>query len=513
MNITTPLSKLLGDIVNVTTTDQAMLAVAVTGLTMDSRQVTDGDLFIACFGRNHDARDYIDVAVQNGAVAVLAQAGGGWQASSWQGPVPIVVVEDLTKQISRIAARFHGEPGQRMTLVGVTGTNGKTSCTQFLAQALTDDDQACAVIGTMGAGIYPSLDDTGYTTPGPIEVQRMLHHFSDSGAGHVAIEASSQGLHQHRLAAVPFHTAVFTNLTRDHLDYHESMDAYAEAKRKLFLGDALKVAVINADDPYGTFMLNALPPRIRVLTYRVTGTDADVGVESLEYRPSGYRARLVSPWGGAELEGQLLGRFNISNVLAVLCALMTLPSREGRLEDRARFLRAVDLVAGIRPVSGRMEVVSQSGGVTAVVDYAHTPDALQSALDALRHHADGAIHCVFGCGGNRDQGKRPLMAEVAERGADHVVITDDNPRHEDADHIIRQILLGIEHRDRVVVERDRSRAIHHAITEARPGDIVLVAGKGHENYQDVAGQRMAFSDVAQVRLALNARSAQQEARQ
>lgn len=505
VNRKTTLQSLLDGILQEGIVEPAMLSVPVTGMTMDSRRLQRGDLFIACFGSNHDARDYIDMAIRNGAAAVLAQSGGEWRESMWRGPVPVVVLDNLAARISSLAARFYGEPGMRLNVTGVTGTNGKTSCTQFLAQALTRLEENCGVIGTLGAGMYPVLDDTGYTTPGPIDVQHHLYEFLAAGAAHAVVEASSQGLHQHRLSAVPFRTAIFTNLTRDHLDYHDSMDAYGEAKKRLFLGEALQTAVVNADDPYAISILNALSPRVRALTYSVSGGRADVGVSRLEYLPAGYRAELSTPWGGASLEGSLLGRFNIGNMLAVLCALMTMPGREGERD----FAGITRVLAALKPVSGRMEVVGQAAGVTAVVDYAHTPDALKSALAALRCHADGAVHCVFGCGGNRDQGKRPMMAEVAEQGADHLVITDDNPRLEDADHIIRQILLGLDDRDKAVVERDRASAIRKAVLAARPGDIVLVAGKGHENYQDVGGQRMAFSDVAQVRLVLNERAGQQ----
>jgi UDP-N-acetylmuramoyl-L-alanyl-D-glutamate--2,6-diaminopimelate ligase len=507
VNRMTTIQSLLSGVLQDCVPEQAMLSVPVTGMSMDSRRLQRGDLFIACFGRNHDARDYIGSAIENGAAAVLAQAGGDWRESHWQGPVPVLVLDSLVAQISGIAARYYGEPASNLEVTGVTGTNGKTSCTQFLAQALTLTGESCGVIGTLGAGLYPVLDDTGYTTPGPVDVQHHLYDFVSGGTRYAVIEASSQGLHQHRLAAVPFRTAIFTNLTRDHLDYHDSMDAYGEAKKRLFLGEALRTAVVNTDDPYGVSILNALPSRVRALTYSVSGGRADVGVSRLEYLPTGYRAQLTTPWGEAELEGSLLGRFNISNMLAVLCALMSMPSRD---ESERDLFAIIGVLASLKPVSGRMEVVGQAAGVTAVVDYAHTPDALKSALAALRCHADGAVHCVFGCGGNRDQGKRPMMAEVAEQGADHLVITDDNPRLEDADHIIRQILLGLDDRDGAVVERDRAEAIRKAILGARPGDVVLVAGKGHENYQDVGGQRMAFSDVAQVRLVLNERAALQE---
>lgn len=507
VNRTTTLHDLLAGLEELCPVTGDVPPVEVTGMTMDSRRVRPGDLFIACFGRNHDARDYIDTAVANGAVAVLAQAGGRWREHEKVGDVPVLVMDCLNTRISHLAARFYEEPGRQLLATGVTGTNGKTSCTQFLAQSLSALAQSCGVIGTLGAGLYPALDDTGYTTPGPIDVQRELRGFVAGGATHAAIEASSQGLHQHRLAAVPFQTAIFTNLTRDHLDYHETMEAYGEAKKRLFQGDALHTAVVNADDPFGVSILNSLSPRVRPLTYSVSGARADVRIEAMEYLPAGYRARLFTPWGDADLAGSLLGQFNISNVLAVLCALMSLPwPADRRMPEATRFHRVVDTLCALKAVPGRMEVVGRTDGVTGVVDYAHTPDALRSALEALHRHARGRVHCVFGCGGNRDSGKRPLMAEVAEQQADRLVITDDNPRLEDADHIIRQILLGLARPGEAVVERDRAAAIRLAIREAQPGDIVLIAGKGHENYQDVGGQRMAFSDVAQVRLALNERS-------
>ncbi len=499
------LENLLQDLVNLPD-DQSLNAAAirVSGMSMDSRSLKPGELFIACFGRNHDARDYIPGAVAQGAVAVLAQAGGNWQGVQWFEGVPVIAVENLVRRISAIAGRFHGEPGQRLRIMGVTGTNGKTSCTQFYAQIANAMGHSCGVIGTLGYGLYPDLIDSGYTTPDPIAVQSTLAGFVSQNAGFAAIEASSQGLHQFRLAAVPFRSAVFTNLTRDHLDYHDSMESYGEAKKALFLMDGLETAIINADDPFAPEILNSLPSRLTKLTYSLQNQRADVYCRSLHFLPAGYRAEVSSPWGELMLEGSLLGSFNISNLLAVYSAVMSDPLLQSELmQDPATAAR---VLSALRPVSGRMEVVGEAAGVTAVVDYAHTPDALRSALAALREHATGSVHCVFGCGGNRDKGKRPMMAEVAEAQADRLYITDDNPRMEDADDIVKQILLGVEEKSCATVERDRARAIDLAIGQARPGDVVLVAGKGHENYQDVAGTRSAFSDVKQVRLALNRRN-------
>ncbi len=479
---------------------QACTGLSVTGLTLDSRQVKPRELFVALFGKNHDARDYIDLALERGATAVLADEGGECQGCRWVGKVPIIAVNSLRVRLGEIAARFYAHPSEQLPVMGVTGTNGKTSCTQFIGQILSGLDRRCGIVGTLGYGVFPALEDTGFTTPDPIILQAALADVLQQRASCVAMEVSSQGLHQHRLNGVRFHSAVFTNLTRDHLDYHGSMAAYAEAKRRLFEHDALQVGIVNADDSYAACMLNALPRFARSLTYSVRDNRADVHARALSFEPDGYRARVHTPWGEGDIHGRLLGSFNFSNVLAAITAVMTLPE-EMVLAD---VLAQVEL---LKPVSGRMELLGDGeSDVTAVVDYAHTPDGLSSALRAIHEHVDGRIWCVFGCGGNRDQGKRPLMAEVAEELADFVVLTDDNPRNENPDDIIRQILLGFNARDGVYVERDRAAAIAYAIASAAPGDIVLVAGKGHESYQDISGQRMAFSDTAQVRLALQMRS-------
>ncbi|MEX0740142.1 MAG: UDP-N-acetylmuramoyl-L-alanyl-D-glutamate--2,6-diaminopimelate ligase [Pseudohongiella sp.] len=481
---------------------QACAGISVRGMTLDSRQVNPGEIFVALFGKNHDARDYIDLALKRGAAAVLADEGGQWQGCRWYGNVPVIAINSLRVRLGHIAAQFYAYPSQHLPVVGVTGTNGKTSCTQFIGQILSGFGQRCGVVGTLGYGIFPALADTGFTTPDPIILQAALADVLQQNASCVAMEVSSQGMHQHRLNGVRFHSAVFTNLTRDHLDYHGSMAAYAEAKRRLFEHDALRVGIVNADDSYAACMLNALPRSAQSLTYSLTDQRADVYARELSFEPDGYRACVHTPWGEGEIQGRLLGSFNFSNVLAAITAVMTLP-QEMTLEQ------VLAQAALLKPVNGRMELLGDAGSdVTAVVDYAHTPDGLRSALKAIHEHVDGRIWCVFGCGGNRDQGKRPLMAEVAEELADFVMLTDDNPRNENPDDIIRQILLGFNSREGVFVERDRASAIAYAISAAAPGDIVLIAGKGHESYQDVGGQRMAFSDTAQVRLALQKRARQ-----
>ena len=479
---------------------QACAGISVRGMTLDSRKVNPGEIFVAQFGKNHDARDYIDLALKRGASAVLADEGGSWQGCRWHGNVPVIAVNSLRVCLGNIAAQFYAQPSEQLPVIGVTGTNGKTSCTQFIGQILTGLGQRAGIVGTLGYGIFPELEDTGFTTPDAIILQAALADVLQQRATCVAMEVSSQGLHQHRLNGVRFHSALFTNLTRDHLDYHGSMAAYAEAKRRLFEHDALHVGIVNADDSHAACMLNALPRTAQSLTYSLNDSRADVYARELKFEPDGYQAVVHTPWGEGEIRGRLLGSFNFSNVLAAITAVMTLP-QEMNLEH------VLSQAALLKPVSGRMELLGETASdVTAVVDYAHTPDGLRSALKAMHEHVDGRIWCVFGCGGNRDQGKRPLMAEVAEELADFVVLTDDNPRNENPDDIIRQILLGFTDREGVLVERDRASAIAHAISAAAPGDIVLVAGKGHESYQDICGQRMAFSDTAQVRLALQKRS-------
>ncbi|MDT8427713.1 MAG: UDP-N-acetylmuramoyl-L-alanyl-D-glutamate--2,6-diaminopimelate ligase [Pseudomonadales bacterium] len=481
---------------------QETLEVMIEGVQMDSRLIEPGDLFCACFGRNHDARDYIGTAIANGAVAILAESGGSWQGWQLQSGVPIIAVDDLAAKISQIAGRFFADPSSTLSITGITGTNGKTSCSQFLAQSLNLLGRQCGVIGTLGYGFCGAMKDTGYTTPDAVQLQSILAELRASKADSVAMEVSSQGLHQHRVDGIRFHTAVFTNLTRDHLDYHDSMEAYGKVKRRLFEMDGLRTAVVNVDDPYAPQILNNISSSVRSLTYSLSNNKADVHGSELILDKEGYRVKVETPWGNGVLTGSLLGEFNISNVLAVLTVLMSLEtgSRKWTLAEVLAVLPA------LKPVSGRMEIINDGEDIAAVVDYAHTPDALASALRAIRQHYEGNIWCVFGCGGNRDQGKRPLMAEVAGQYADHIVVTDDNPRTECADDIVRQIMLGAENSSRFRVIRDRSKAIATVIRQANPGDVVLIAGKGHENYQDVGGKRTIFSDVNQVRLALQKRS-------
>jgi UDP-N-acetylmuramoyl-L-alanyl-D-glutamate--2,6-diaminopimelate ligase len=478
----------------------------VTGLTLDSRAVQPGDLFLACQGGQHHGLDYVEQACRQGAVAVVWEPRDSVleaQAADLARRLdtPLICIPKLTRLASLIAARFHDFPSRHMQVVGITGTNGKTSVSHLLAQALPAQPP-CGIIGTLGAGYRENLNATGFTTPDAVTLQQVLADFLQRGTRLVAMEVSSHALDQDRAAAVHFSTAVFTNISRDHFDYHGNMENYAAAKQRLFHMPDLRSAVINIDDPMGAELPLTLAAGVDALVYTLNPDQTIppevagwVRADSVRPTPAGLEISLSSHWGGGVLHSHLLGRFNASNLLAVLLVLldqgMDLPEALRRLGQVSR-------------VAGRMEAYGGGYQPTVVIDYAHTPDALEKALQALQSHCDGTLGVVFGCGGDRDRGKRPQMGEVAERLADQVILTDDNPRTEAGDRIIEGILAGIRQRERVVVERNRARAIRQAIAAARPGDLVLVAGKGHEDYQIVGRQRLHFSDQEQVETALEA---------
>ncbi|HBW82623.1 MAG: UDP-N-acetylmuramoyl-L-alanyl-D-glutamate--2,6-diaminopimelate ligase [Gammaproteobacteria bacterium] len=501
VSMSASLKDLIWGLVDVETLSLPELAVPVTGIQIDSRKLAPGDLFIAYFGHNHDARDYIPAALDHEVSAVLAESGGEWQGVQIVRGKPVIAVDNLTVKISEVAARFYGRPSNSLTVFGVTGTNGKTSCSQFMAQVLRAVGKNCGVIGTLGYGPFDDLLATDLTTPDAVFTQMALAEMSQRGIDLVAMEASSVGLHQKRVAAVNFNTAIFTNLSRDHLDYHECMESYAENKRQLFTMPGLRRAVINLDDQFALSFIDAVSSDVQVWTYSACNQSASVYAKNVTLGRNGFAADLVTPIGEAKLEAELLGHFNFSNVLAVVTTMI------GYLEvDSQASLQALcDEVSRLKPVTGRMEIVGNSD-VTAVVDYAHTPDGLRSALRALRDHFDGAIWCVFGCGGNRDKGKRPMMGEIAEQYADHIILTDDNPRNESGEGIVEHIQSGMLEPNRCTIIRDRASAIEAAINEAESGDVVLVAGKGHETYQESNGVRLLFSDKNQLRIALQTRT-------
>ncbi len=476
--------------------------VQITGVKMDSRLLHKGDLFIACFGQHHDARDYIGEAVALGVAAVVAESGGEWRGIRMTNGVAIIAIDNLSAKISEIASRFYNNPSDHLNVIGITGTNGKTSCSQFIAQMLDASGHKCGVIGTLGYGPYGELRETQHTTPDAVFTQTALAEMQRQEIESVTMEVSSVGLHQNRVQSVKFDIAVFTNLTRDHLDYHGSMESYAENKRKLFLSEGLSSAVINLDDQYALSMMDGIPRNVEIFTYSINNPAATVYARNLSPDRHGFSAEICTPYGEGRVACKLFGFFNISNVLAAVTTLISFLARRGEVDIETIF----KLISDLKPVNGRMEITGSSNEITAIVDYAHTPDGLKSALTAVRDHFQGDIWCVFGCGGNRDKGKRPLMGEIAESFANKLIIADDNPRNENGEEIIQHIMSGIENPSKVTVIRDRANAIDFAITKAEAGEIVLVAGKGHETYQDVGGNRTIFSDANQVRLALQKRA-------
>jgi UDP-N-acetylmuramoyl-L-alanyl-D-glutamate--2,6-diaminopimelate ligase len=473
--------------------------IRVSGLVTDSREARPGDAFIALRGAHSDGLAFAAGAVEQGARVVLAEAPlADAGAVGAQLDVPVLGIEQLPQQLGELAARLNNHPSRALRVVGVTGTNGKTSIVQLLAQALERLGHRTASIGTLGMGLHGHLRESGFTTPGAIAVQGALASFREQGASHVAMEVSSHALEQGRVNGVDFELAAFTNLTRDHLDYHGSMEAYGAAKAKLFVWPGLRAAVINSDDAFGRELLARLPTGVQVLRISIAdGREAEVAASNIVTSAEGLRFDLRTPWGTRSMHSPLLGRFNVANLLTVIACL-------GALGES--FERIVEVVSTLQPVNGRMNRLGGTGALPlAVVDYAHTPDALEQALTALRAHCAGRLICVFGCGGERDAGKRPLMGAIAERLADVVIVTDDNPRGEDGDAIVAQIVAGLRDPARVAIERDRGVAIRQALEMADAGDVVLIAGKGHETYQDGAHGRRPFDDLAVARAALERR--------
>ncbi len=472
----------------------------ITGLALDSRTVRPGDLFFALVGGATDGRRFVEEALARRAAAVAQEA----PAASLEARhgVPVIGVPGLDQQVGRVADRFYGHPSADLWVAGVTGTNGKTTVSHLVAQALGGEGSGprCGVVGTLGSGLFGELRPSRHTTPDAITLHRLLADLRGRGVRHVAMEVSSHALVQGRVNGVAFDVAAFTNLTRDHLDYHGSLEAYAEAKRRLFHFPGLKAAVVNLDDPLGASILARLDAGVDALGYSLAGAPrARVRARTLEVGPAGLRMEVSTPAGHGVLESPLLGRFNAGNLLAALGMLLTL---------RLPLPGLLAALGQARPVAGRMERHGgREGQPLVVIDYAHTPDALESVLATLREHCRGRLACVFGCGGERDRGKRPEMGAVAERLADEVLVTDDNPRREDPDLIVADILGGMARPERARVERDRARAIALAVAGAGAGDVVLVAGKGHEDYQEVNGQRRPYSDRAVVRALLDGRSA------
>jgi UDP-N-acetylmuramoyl-L-alanyl-D-glutamate--2,6-diaminopimelate ligase len=467
--------------------------IPVSAVVLDSREVRSGMLFVALKGQQRDARDLIADVIAAGAVAVFAERDEKWPQETVINGIPVIVIPELAQQVGVIASRFFAEPSTLMKVLAVTGTNGKTSVANLLAGALSGLGCKSAVMGTLGNGLYGALEKSTHTTLDACNIQALLAQFVAEGAGAVALEASSHGLVQGRLNGTAIDVALFTNLTRDHLDYHGDMDSYAAAKELLFRWPTLQAAVLNADDAAAERYRAVLAPSVRVLTYSQQAESA-ADIRALQVKPtlSGLELLMTTPAGECALQVPLLGRFNVSNLLAVIGGLLAL---DIPLADVAEALRHA------QPVKGRMQSFV-GAHPTVVVDYAHTPDALEKVLSSLREHAEAELVCVFGCGGDRDRGKRPLMGQIASRLADHVVVTSDNPRTENPEAIVSEILVGSG--NGVRVEMDRHRAIRQSIAAAGRHDLVLIAGKGHEDYQEINGVRHHFSDAEEVRAALAA---------
>ncbi len=472
----------------------ALPDVAVTGLTSDSRAVRPGDAFVALAGASVHGLRFAGIARAAGAAAIV------YETPVQDGvaiPDGAVGVPRLRGKLGAIADRYFGSPSLHLTVVGVTGTNGKTSFVQLLTQALDLHGDVAGSIGTLGAGLVGRIVAGERTTPDVIAVHRLLADMRAESASHVAMEVSSHALDQGRVDAVAFDVAVFTNLTRDHLDYHGDMDAYGAAKARLFAWPTLRAAVVNLDDTFGAALHARLPQGLRRIGVSSRGAaGASLRAEQVRLDATGIRFDLAMDGECHPVASQLLGRFNADNLLAVAGALLAL---DWPLATIAA------LLPRLQPVNGRM---NRAGGDArsplVVVDYAHTPDALEQALASLRAHTAGKLVCVFGCGGERDRGKRPQMGEIASRLADWTIITDDNPRGEDGESIVAEILSGFDSLD-AQIERDRAAAIAMAIVHSKPGDVVLIAGKGHEPYQEVNGVRLPFDDMAHVLDALESR--------
>ena len=493
-----PLARLLQDFAAADAAAALEAAAPVGGVSADSRDIAPGDLFLACKGERGDGAAYIDAAIRAGAAAIAIEEGLAAPAS-W--PAPMFIVPDLARKAGPIAARCYGHPSRYLSLTGVTGTNGKTSVAWWLAWLSTRlSGKPCGLIGTLGGGVFPRLEAGINTTPGAVALQKRMAGFAQARIGAVFMEVSSHALAQGRVEGLEFNTAVFTNLSHEHLDYHGDLRAYRECKAALFRRPELECAILNVDDAVGRDLAAELRDGPRIMTYSL-GARRPAAAAAGRHLQATVKAAandsiavtVGGDFGDGVFTTERPGPFNVANMLAATAALL-----------RAGFPleRILAALGGAPPVPGRMERFDLPGGARAFVDYAHTPAALEQALAALRDSCAGALICVFGCGGGRDREKRPRMGSVAARLADRVIVTDDNPRAEPPRQIVDEILAGMEGADnnaRVIVEQNRSAAIRRAVEEARDGDVILIAGKGHETFQEIDGRRFPFSDRQQAR--------------
>ncbi|MBF0751849.1 MULTISPECIES: UDP-N-acetylmuramoyl-L-alanyl-D-glutamate--2,6-diaminopimelate ligase [unclassified Pasteurella] len=472
--------------------------VDIHELVLDSRKVKAGDLFVAIKGQQVDATRFIEQAVLAGASAVVAETDSVDEhlRIKYQQQVPVIYYDNLSAKLSEIADKFYDYPSKKLTLVGVTGTNGKTTVSQLLAQWVQQLGHKPAVMGTIGNGLLGHIVEAKNTTGSPVEIQSSLASFVESGADFAAIEVSSHGLVQHRVESLDFNAAIFTNLSRDHLDYHGTMENYAQAKKRFLFELNPELKVVNADDSVGAAWLDELPKGIAVSTHVnfQPKTEKWLKATSVNFTQEGAIIYFESSWGNGTLNSPLIGAFNVSNLLLVMATLLALGYS---LDD------LISHISKLKGVRGRMEMIKVNGKPAVIVDYAHTPDALEKALIAAREHCTGKLWCIFGCGGDRDIGKRPLMAKVAEQFADMIIVTKDNPRTEDPDKIEADIVAGFRDMNKVGLISDREQAIEFAIQGAGENDLIVIAGKGHEEYQIIGNETLHFSDQETVMFYLN----------
>jgi len=489
------LKQLLGDFVAI----NCLPDIPVTGLCLDSRDVQPGNIFVALEGQTEHGLAFAEAAVNKGAIAILCDRQFDQYCqqilSSLMTRVVCVPINNLREKLGEISSHFYGDPSKDLFVVGVTGTDGKTSVSHFIAQALDKKNERSAVLGTIGNGFVDALEVSTHTTPEVVQVHRLLSELKDKGALQVAMEVSSHGLDQGRVDAVDFDVAVFTNIGRDHLDYHGDIQSYREAKRQLFEQPNLKAAVINLDDEFGRQLATDLKNKLILWGYTVDDTH-DCGFQnvikasSIKTHENGLSMHVETSQGNADVDLTLLGEFNVDNALATLAVLLI---------KGISFSEAVQSLKKLVTVPGRMDAVRVENKPLTVVDFAHTPQALESVLKSLKKHCQKNLICVFGCGGDRDKGKRALMAQAAEAYADKTIVTDDNPRTENAENIIKDIHVGFKDTSNVQIINDREKAICSAIKNANEEDIVLIAGKGHEDYQIIGNLKHPFSDTMVVK--------------
>jgi len=468
--------------------------LSVGCLRLDSREIEAGDTFVAVEGYINDGRIYIPTAIDHGATLIFAEANNSEEFRQLYQEIAqdkIIWIENLRDQLSEIAANYYGHPSSDLKNIAVTGTNGKTSCSYLIAKTLQKMNFECYLMGTLGIGCCGALRESANTTADAITLQKILAEALNSGAQFSSMEISSHGIHQNRTTAIKLNTAIFTNLTHDHLDYHGTMENYGAAKRQLFLHPNLKNVVLNMDDRFARKLSKddeiTATKWLTTTKLPTSGSNLNrwIWAEDVVYSLQGLHAKIFTPWGSGKLDSPLIGQFNLSNLLLVVAALGSI------LKDLPLIL---NVLKEVKPAEGRMQTFGNENTPLVVVDYAHTPDALEQALIAIREHCVGLIWCVFGCGGDRDSEKRPLMARVAEKLSNRVIVTMDNPRLESSDKIKQDIFAGFRNNQKAKYIEDRKLAIEEAIAQAQPGDAILIAGKGHEDYQIIGKEKRFFSD-------------------